>query len=137
MNRLADKSIAELIQYAHYSFGSPPATRMEKAIKAGFLINVPGLNIERYRKHLPCSIVTTSGHQERRRKSKTTLNASHQLQQMMTAMMGFFPECISERTHECFFTAVSRTEFHSMHEKSTPTKLGSSRYHQPMGTITS
>jgi hypothetical protein len=57
MNRPSDKSIAELIQHTHthYSFGSPPATRMEKAIKAGFIIHVPGLNIERYRKfaHAP------------------------------------------------------------------------------------
>jgi hypothetical protein len=47
MNRLADKTIAERIQYAQHSFGSPPATRMEKATKAGVLINVPGLTIER------------------------------------------------------------------------------------------
>jgi hypothetical protein len=94
MNRLADKTIAELIQYAHYSFGSPPATRMEKAIKEGFLINVPGLTIERYRKHRPRTIITTLGHQERHRKTTPVRNSSHPVLRPTTTMTVSFPTAL-------------------------------------------
>jgi hypothetical protein len=58
MNALAKKSISEQIQYVHYPFGSPPVSRMEKVIKARFLINVPGVTLERFRQHLPHSVLT-------------------------------------------------------------------------------
>jgi hypothetical protein len=43
---------------------------MEKAIKARILINVPGVTLERFRQHLPHSVVTALGHQDRQRHHK-------------------------------------------------------------------
>jgi hypothetical protein len=102
MNILAEKSIAELIQYAHYEFGSPPVSRKEKAIKARFLINVPGMTLERFRQHRPHSVLTALGHQDRQRHNK-----KHKQDTTTYLDNCFFPTGINQRTHECFLTAVS------------------------------
>jgi hypothetical protein len=117
MNALSDKSVVKLISYAHYAFGSPPATRMERAIKARFLINVPGLTLERYRKHRPHSILTTLGHQDRQRKSKHDTRTPSPTDGPDEPDDCFFPAGIDQRTHECFLTATSRDDFNSIYGK--------------------
>jgi hypothetical protein len=85
---------------------------MEKAINARILINVPGVTLERFRQHLPHSVLTALGHQDRQRHH-------HQPKQDATTDLDdcFFPTGIDQRTHECFLTAVSRDEFNAIHGK--------------------
>jgi hypothetical protein len=90
---------------------------MEKAIKAQFQLNVPGLTLERFRKYRPHSVLTALGHQDRQRQHRHEENTPTNEETERVTDDHFFPESIAQRTHECFFTAVSRDEFNTIHGK--------------------
>jgi hypothetical protein len=115
--RVGDNNIAHLITYCHATLFSPVFSTLLKAVKAGYLVNFPGLTTQRLQRHPPTSIATAKGHidQARLRPAGKTNAPMVEAPADSPSMDDQIPESLDDTrpTEMCFVSYLSKQDFNS------------------------